>query len=112
MPSLWAQPLPATFAAVMPVLDSLRFRDTVAEIVAKQWNNGVDHADALMVLVLMILDYGGPRPLSEVSDAGIAESFVPLAQESTSDEGYGPGGHPTVEQRDYSLAWEDPPDGS
>ena len=68
MPSLWAQPLPATFAAVMPVLDSLRFRDTVADIVAKQWNNGVDHADALMVLVLMILDYGGPRPLSEVSE--------------------------------------------
>jgi len=68
MPSLWAQPLPATFAAVMPVLDSLRFRDTVVDIIAKQWHNGVDHADALMVLLLMILDYGGPRPLSEVSD--------------------------------------------
>ena len=46
----------------------------------------------------------------EVSDEGIAESFVPLAGESTSDEGYGPGGHPTVEERDCSLAWEDPPE--
>ena len=45
----------------------------------------------------------------EVSDDGIAESFVPLARESDNMDGYGPGGHPTVEQRDYSLAWEDPP---
>ena len=25
-------------------------------------------------------------------------------------EGYGPGGHPTEDQRDYSIAWEDPPE--
>ena len=68
MCAFWAQPLPATFAAVMPVLESLRFRDTAGDIIAKQWNNGVDHADALMVLLLMILDSGGPRPLAEVSD--------------------------------------------
>jgi len=68
MCAFWAQPLPAAFPAVMPVLDALDFRGTVAGIATKQWNNGVDHADALMVLLLMILDYGGPRPLSEVSD--------------------------------------------
>jgi len=68
MPTIWAQPLPATFAAVMPVLESLRFRDTASDIIAKQWNNGVDHADALMILLLMILDSGGPRPLAEVSE--------------------------------------------
>lgn len=68
MCALWAQPLPAAFPAVMPVLDDLRLRDTVDDLVTKQWNNGVDHADALIVLLLMILDYGGPRPLREVSD--------------------------------------------
>ncbi|MGI5819522.1 MAG: metallophosphoesterase family protein [Armatimonadota bacterium] len=45
----------------------------------------------------------------EVTDSGIAETFVPLEQESTSDEGFGPGGHPDPEERDYSLAWEEPP---
>lgn len=68
MCAFWAQPLPAAFPAVMPVLDDLQVRDTVAAIVTKQWDNGVDHADALMVLLLMILDYGGPRPLREVDD--------------------------------------------
>jgi transposase len=68
MCAFWSQSLPAAFPAVMPVLDALRLRDTVGDIITKQWNNGVDHADALMVLLLMILDYGGPRPLSEVSD--------------------------------------------
>jgi predicted phosphodiesterase len=46
----------------------------------------------------------------EVSDAGIEETFVPLERESDSDEGYGPGGHPDPEERDYSLAWNDPPE--
>ncbi len=46
----------------------------------------------------------------EVSESGIAESFVPLEIESDSDEGYGPGGHPDPEERDYSLAWEEPPE--
>ena len=68
MCAFWAQPLPAASPAVMPVLDALGFRDTVASIITKQWNNGVDHADALMVLLMMILDYGGPRPLSEVGE--------------------------------------------
>jgi transposase len=68
MCAVWAQPLPAAFPAVMPVLEALQLRETVAGMVTKQWNNGVDHADALMVLLLMILDYGGPRPLCDVAD--------------------------------------------
>jgi len=45
----------------------------------------------------------------EVSDDGISETFVPLETESPSDDGFGPGGHPDPEERDYSLAWEMPP---
>ena len=42
----------------------------------------------------------------EVSDAGIGPSaFVPLAK-THQLEGYGPGGHPAPEARDYSKAWE------
>ena len=41
----------------------------------------------------------------EVSDVGIAATFVPLDRVSTK-QGYGPGGHPLPEQRDYRLAWE------
>lgn len=44
-----------------------------------------------------------------VSDAGITETFVPLEAESTSDDWYGPGGHPAPEERDYSLARQEPP---
>lgn len=43
----------------------------------------------------------------EVSDDSIREELVPLRVVST-DKGYGPGGHPKPEQRDYSLAWEKP----
>jgi hypothetical protein len=32
--------------------------------------------------------------------------FVPLEEVSVRDDGYGPGGHPRPEDRDYSLAWE------
>ncbi|MDA0710115.1 MAG: metallophosphoesterase [bacterium] len=42
----------------------------------------------------------------DVTDDGIRETFVPLSSESKSVEGYGPGGHPKPEERDYSLAWE------
>ena len=41
-----------------------------------------------------------------VTDDGIQDTFIPLTEESTSTEGYGPGGHPKPEERDYSLAWE------
>lgn len=44
----------------------------------------------------------------EVSRGELRPEFVPLAQ--TSDRvGYGPGGNPPVEGRDYSVAWEQPP---
>ena len=42
----------------------------------------------------------------DVTDAGITDTFIPLARESQSAAGYGPGGHPKPEERDYSLAWE------
>ena len=42
----------------------------------------------------------------ELSDAGIRDTFIPLEKESTAQGGYGPGGHPRPEERDYSLAWE------
>jgi len=41
----------------------------------------------------------------EVSEGGIRGAFVPLASVSDA-KGYGPGGHPRPDQRDYSLAWE------
>lgn len=60
------QSLPSAFPAVMPVLEQLEFGDAVSSVIKKQWHNGVDHADALTVLILMILDSGGPRPLYDV----------------------------------------------
>ena len=41
----------------------------------------------------------------DVTEQGIERRFAPLAACSTA-EGYGPGGHPRPDQRDYSLAWE------
>ena len=41
-----------------------------------------------------------------VSDQGLEERFVPLEKVSTRTDGYGLGGHPRPDQRDYSLAWE------
>ena len=41
----------------------------------------------------------------DVTDDGMACTFVPLERVSTA-KGYGPGGHPSVEMRDYSIAWE------
>ena len=41
----------------------------------------------------------------DVTDNGIESVFVSLSKISTK-KGYGPGGHPLPEQRDYSLAWE------
>ena len=41
----------------------------------------------------------------EVSDDGIEHRFVPLTRRSEA-KGYGPGGHPPPEARDYSMAWE------
>lgn len=40
-----------------------------------------------------------------VTADGIEERFEPLAKLSNA-KGYGPGGHPKPEERDYSIAWE------
>jgi hypothetical protein len=42
----------------------------------------------------------------DVDDAGLHRTFVPLEKVSDRTDGYGPGGHPKPEMRDYSLAWE------
>lgn len=41
----------------------------------------------------------------DVTEESIEKSFIPLERVSTR-KGYGPGGHPLPEQRDYSKAWE------
>ncbi len=43
--------------------------------------------------------------LYEVTDDGIQGQFVPLAKRSNR-KGYGPGGHPLPQKRDYSKAWK------
>jgi 3',5'-cyclic AMP phosphodiesterase CpdA len=42
----------------------------------------------------------------DVTEDSIKDTFIPLARESKA-KGYGPGGHPLPEHRDYSLAWEE-----
>jgi hypothetical protein len=42
----------------------------------------------------------------DIGDLGLTKSFVPLEKVSDRSDGYGPGGHPLPEARDYSLAWE------
>ena len=66
MAQLSPQALPATYPAVMPILESIGFRDSIAGVFNKRWDNGVSHVDVLMVLILLILDHGGPLPLYEV----------------------------------------------
>lgn len=43
-----------------------------------------------------------------VTEDGIEPRFIPLKNVS-SKKGYGPGGNPPLEGRDYSLAWQKPP---
>lgn len=47
--------------------------------------------------------------LCEVTEAGIDVSFVPGAVQCDEHDGYGPHGHPRLENRDYSVAREQPP---
>lgn len=42
----------------------------------------------------------------DVAAARFEKTFVPLERVSTRTDGYGPGGHPPPEERDYSRAWE------
>lgn len=44
----------------------------------------------------------------DVDGTGVHKTFVPLRRVSERKDGYGPGGHPLPEHRDYSLAWEKP----
>jgi len=68
MLQFYAQPLPSSYPAVMPLLDALGLAEKVEALIPKRWDNGVTHADVLTVLLLMILDYGGPRPISRVEE--------------------------------------------
>jgi transposase len=68
MNDLWPQSLPAVFPAVLPVLRGLRFQPIVEARIGKRWDNGVAHSDVLTVLLLMILDQGRLRPLSQVHE--------------------------------------------
>ncbi|NCO37976.1 MAG: hypothetical protein COZ06_04540 [Armatimonadetes bacterium CG_4_10_14_3_um_filter_66_18] len=45
----------------------------------------------------------------EVTETGIDVTFVPGADPCEEFDGYGPGGHPKLSDRDYSLAREQPP---
>lgn len=60
-----------------------------------QWNNKWPDGDPGLGFLLY-----------EVSDSELKKTFVPLKKESTRTDGYGPGGHPKPEARNYSLAWE------
>jgi hypothetical protein len=44
--------------------------------------------------------------LYEVDGPRLTKTFVPLETVSARTDGYGPGGHPRPEARDYSLAWK------
>ena len=44
-----------------------------------------------------------------VTDEGVTVSFVPGDEQREESDSYGPGGHPRIADRDYSLAREAPP---
>ena len=63
----------------------------------------------MLVLLLDKWEDGDPQLgfyRFHVEEDSITESFVPLTYESQVDGAYGPSAHPSIEQRDYSLAWE------
>ena len=76
------------------ILDGIRFY-RCAGIAMPQWQSRFPDGDARLGFYRF-----------ELSDAGIRDTFIPLEKESTAQGGYGPGGHPRPEERDYSLAWE------
>ena len=76
------------------ILDGIRFY-RCAGIAMPQWQSRFPDGDARLGFYSF-----------ELSDAGICDTFIPLEKESTAQGGYGPGGHPRPEERDYSLAWE------
>ena len=73
--------------------DGVRF-DIGPSTAFQQWANRWPDGDA----TLGFMEY-------QVSNSGIEGKFVPLDEVSHAN-GYGPGGHPRPDQRDYSIAWE------
>lgn len=61
-----------------------------------QWQNRWEDGDASLGFLHFTVDEGG-----------IHHRFVPLEERSRL-KGYGPGGNPARDERDYSLAWEEP----
>lgn len=76
------------------VAEGIHF-DLAPGIAMGQWGNRWPDGDAS----LGFLEY-------TVRADRIEKRFVPLEKISTRTDGYGPGGHPLPEARDYSLAWE------
>lgn len=62
-----------------------------------QWHDRWPDGDASLGFLTYTFDGGK-----------VVDNFVRLSEESTL-EGYGPGGNPPEEGRDYSVAWEQPP---
>ena len=75
------------------VLKDIRFYKAPATCMS-QWNDHWPDGDPTLGFLRF-----------DVGDDGIQSTFVPLEQVSVS-KGYGPGGHPRLEDRDYSIAWE------
>lgn len=62
-----------------------------------QWGDRWDDGDPALGFIVY-----------EVQDQAITPEFVPL-REISDAEGYGPGGHPSPDKRDYSRAWAGDP---
>jgi len=77
------------------VVDGIRFIKAPATAMAQMTQRWPDGEAALGFLRF------------DVTETGIESQLVPLARCSDA-AGYGPGGHPLPEVRDYSLAWEKP----
>ena len=74
--------------------DDIHF-DLAPGVVASQWGDKWPDGDAS----LGFFRY-------DVAGSKMTKTFIPLGKESIAPGRYGLGGHTSVEQRDYSLAWE------
>jgi len=78
------------------ITDPDHYRDWyfgIASTAFPQWGDRWDDGDPALGFIVY-----------EVQDGAITPEFVPL-REISDAEGYGPGGHPSPEKRDYSRAW-------
>ena len=76
------------------VVDEIHF-DLAPGIAMSQWGDRWPDGDD----TLGFLEY-------TVEGSRIEKTFIPLEKVSLRTDGYGQGGHPKAETRDYSLAWE------